>query len=99
MEMKNLLAEPNSSQQKESVDWKIGRVRLSTSRNGEKNEEKWIELQRPMDTITYYDIEIPEREKETERTFEETMPENCPNLKKYINLHIQEAHKLKKIHT
>ena len=40
----------------------------------------------------YYDIEIPEKEKkETEMTFEETMPENCPNLKKYINLHIQEA--------
>lgn len=40
----------------------------------------------------YYDIEISEKEKkETETTFEETMPENCPNLKKYINLHIQEA--------
>ena len=38
MEMKNLLAEPNSSQQKESVDWKIGRVRLSTSRNREEKE-------------------------------------------------------------
>lgn len=37
-EMKILLAEPNSSQQKESVDWKIGRVRLSTSRNGEEKE-------------------------------------------------------------
>ena len=38
MEMKNLLEEPNSSQQKESVDWKIGRVRLSTSRNREEKE-------------------------------------------------------------
>ena len=93
------LEEFNIRQRKESLNFKIGRLKLSKVKD---RKEKRIlrskqSLRNLLDTIqqTYIHImgapEGEKREKGVKEIFEELMLENFPNLMKCMNLQIQES--------